>query len=210
MNEHLLRMKKDTKFCTFDFEAEDLNLYSAKPWQFACVVGTQQRILRRHDLFIKWPNFNISREAEQITRFDRVRWENEGRDPKEVFQIANQEFAEAEYIVGHNILGYDIAVYIRSCRRLGIEPYPIQDKLIDTMACGKGIKFERFYKPDENFLSYQIRMANEMPPKRGFATLTAFAKLYDIHLDETRLHDALYDVAINFEVLKKMLWQIEK
>jgi len=210
MNEHLLRMKKDTKFCVFDFEAEDLNLYSAKPFQFACVVGTQNRIIRRHNLFIKWDNFNISREAEMITRFDYQQWQRDAQDARQVFELINKEFEEADWIGGHNLLGYDIHVYRRACERLGLKPVAIERKLIDTMACGKGIKFERLYKPEENFLKYQIRMANERSPKKGFATLAAFAKLYDIPTDENSLHDALYDVGINYEVLKKMLWQIEK
>lgn len=209
MNEHLLRMKKDTRFCVFDFEAEDLNLFAAKPFQFSCVVGTQNRILREHNLFMKWDNFNISREAEFITRFNRDEWSRVAQSPNEVFKLINEEFKAADWIVGHNILGYDIHVYRRACQRLGIKPLPIEDKLIDTMACGKGIKLERFYKPTEHFLKYQIGMASKRPPKKGFATLAAFAKLYDIQMDETKLHDALYDVGINYEVLKKMLWQIE-
>lgn len=209
MNEHLLRMKKNVKFCVFDFETEDLNLYSAKPWQFACVVGTNQTILRKHDILLRWKSLNISREAEQITRFDRMKWEANAIEPNKAFELMHAEFEAADYIAGHNILGYDIHVYRSACRRLGIKPYPIQNKAIDTLPCGKGIKLEIFYKAGENFLSYQLRMANNRVVKKGFATLTAFAKLYDIPLEEGKLHDALYDVQINYEVLKKMLWQIE-
>ncbi len=138
-----------------------------------------------------------------------MRWEANAINPKKAFEIIHSEFEAADYICGHNILGYDIHVYRSSCRRLGIKPYPIQNKILDTMACGKGIKLEIFYKPEDDFLSYQIRMVNNIIIKKGFATLTAFAKLYDIPTDETKLHDALYDVEINYQVLKKMLWQIE-
>ncbi len=161
---------------------------------------------------LKWPDLNISKEAEQITRFDRLNWEAHAQDPKQVFELINQEFEAADYIAGHNILGYDIHVYRRSCRRLGIKPYPIQDKAVDTLPCGKGIKLEMFYKPSELFLCYLMRMLsfrNAATNKRGFATLTAFAKLYNIKLDEARLHNAIYDVEINYQVLMKMLWQIE-
>ena len=209
MNEQFLRFNKSAKFATFDFETECLNLYTAKPWQFACVVGTNNSIVRKHDLLIRWDDLNISREAEQITRFDRLKWEAHAVEPKEAFELMNNEFEEADYIVGHNILGYDIPVYRSACRKLGIKPYPIEKKAFDTMACGKGIKLEIFYKPGQNFLSYQLQLANFPVMKRGFATLTAFAKLFDIPLEEGRLHDALYDVTINYEVLKKMLWQIE-
>lgn len=209
MNENLLRMKKDTKFCVFDFETEDLNLFSAKPWQFACVVGTQNKIIRKHDLFIGWKDLNISREAELITRFNEHEFKSKAQDPKKCLEIINQEFSEAEWISGHNILGYDIHIYRRYCRRMGVKPYPIQDKFIDTMCCGKGLKLDIKYQAGQDFLSYQIKMANEIIRKRGFATLSTFAKEYEIETKEDKLHDALYDVEINFEVLKKMLWHIE-
>ncbi len=209
MNEHLLRMNKKAKFCIFDFETEDLNLYSSKPWQFACVCATQEAIHKKVDVFLKWDNLNISKEAEIITRFDRLRWEAHGKDPKEVFLKINEEFDKADWIGGHNILGYDIHVYRRCCRRLGIKALPIQKKMIDSFACGKGLKLDLFFKPGDKFLSYQIRLLNNIVMKKGFATLAAFAKLYDIPTDESKLHDALYDVEINWEVLKKMLWQIE-
>ncbi len=212
MNEHLLRMDKNATFCVFDFETEDLNLFSALPWQFACVVGTTKGILRKRDVLLKWPNLNISREAEQITRFDREKWKREGRDPKEMFLKINEEFDKADWIAGHNILGYDIHIYRRSCRRLGIKALPIHKKFIDTFPCGKGIKLELFYKPEDDFQSYQNQMLNLLNAtvkKRGFATLSTFAKLYKINVDESRLHDALYDVEINYQVLLKMLWSIE-
>lgn len=209
MNEHLLRMNKDVKYCIFDFETEDLNLYSSKPWQFACVVGTNKTIFRKHDIMIRWDKLNISREAEVITRFNRFDWEARAEDPKKTFELINEEFDKADWIGGHNVLGYDIHIYRRCCRRLGIKALPIHKKMIDTFPCGKGIKMDIPYKNGDNFLSYQIRLLNEIVIKKGYATLTAFAKLYDITLDESKLHDALYDVEINYQVLMKMLWQVE-
>jgi len=209
MNEHLLRMKRDVRFCVFDFETEDLNLFTSKPWQFACVVGMNGRVIQKKDIYVRWADLNISREAEQITRFNHLYWEAHARDPKEVFEEINEEFDKADWIVGHNILGYDIHVYRNSCRKLGIKPLPIHKKMLDTYACGKGIKLEAFYKPSDDFRNYQIRLLNERVMKRGFATLNAFSKLYDIPTDESKLHDALYDVEINYEVFKKMIWNIE-
>lgn len=209
MNQNLLRMKKNVKICVFDFETENLNLFTSKPWQFACVQLFNNQVVNSHDIYIKWPNLRISKEAEIITRFDRNKWNEEGRDPKEVFLEINEIFDKADYIAGHNILGYDIHIYRSGCKRLGIKPLPIHKKMIDTLACGKGIKLEIPYNPTDDFLKYQIKMLTNIITKKGFATLSAFAKYYDIQFDETRLHDALYDVELNAEVLKKMLWNIE-
>lgn len=209
MNQNLLRMKRNVKMCVFDFETENLNLFTSQPWQFACVQAFDGNIVNKRDIYIKWPTLNISKEAEIITRFDRARWEREGRDPKEVFLEINDVFDASDFIAGHNVLGYDIHIYRNACKRLGIKPLPIHKKMIDTLACGKGLKLEVLYKPEDNFLNYQKRLLNQIIMKKGFATLTAFCKYYDIKVDETRLHDALYDVEVNYQVLKKMLWNIE-
>lgn len=209
MNEHLLRMRNDVKFCVFDFETEDLNLHTTKPWQFACVVATNQVIIRKHDIYIKWPNLNVSKEAEQITRFNINHWREIAIEPRDAFETINQEFDAADYICGHNVLGYDIHVYRSSCRKLGIKPFPIHLKMLDTLCLGKGIKLEIPIQPTDDVLQYQLRMLHTKVEKRGFATLSAFCKHYEIKTDEKRLHDALYDVTINREVLKKMLWNVE-
>ncbi len=39
--------------------------------------------------------------------------------------------------------------------------------------------------------------------------LIDLCKDYDIPVDPSKLHDAMYDIEQNYEVFKKMLWEVE-
>ena len=211
MNEDLLRYNKEAVFCTYDFEGESLNLYASKPWQFACILATQDKIIEKHDIFIKWPNLNLSKGAEIVTKIDYARWEREGIAPKDALKIINGCFNKGDYIVGHNLLGYDNHIYRSMCRMLKREPLPAHNKILDTFCLMKGLaeRLDIPYQKGSDLLEYQMKMVHKIVRKRGFATLGALCKLFDIDYDKNKAHDALYDVEVNFKAFKKMLWKIE-
>ena len=209
MNEELLRFNKDATFLVMDFETTGLNLFLSKPWQFACVMGKGGKIFEKHNIFIHWDSLNMEKGAEIATRFDMGAWADKAIPTKEAFKTINEKFEEADYIGGHNLLGYDANIYYSSCERIGVTPYPIHTKILDTLSFGKGIKLETPYRKGEDVMAYQLRMASIIVRKRGFATLSAFADYYDIKFDPDKLHDALEDVSLNYKVLMKMIWDIE-
>lgn len=190
-------------------ETEDTNLFYTKAWQFAGIPFNLSSDFGLINLYVKWPDLNMSKGAAEVTRFDKSIWEKNGVDPKEALDIIDKEFEEADWVVGHNPLGFDIPVYRSWCRMLGRKPLPIHFKTIDTLACGKGIKLDFLYKKGDNFLSYQMKMLNEHVKKRGFATLSALCKDYGIPFDQNRLHDAGYDISINVELFRKMIFKID-
>ena len=62
--------------------------------------------------------------------------------------------------------------------------------------------------PKEKVLSWQYKLTSFR--KRGLkASITALCKSYDIQFDKTKLHDAIYDVRMNYEIFRKQLWEIE-
>ena len=210
MNENLLRYKNDLVYSVFDFEGENLNLHTSKPWQFACVTRTQKKILERHDIFIKWPDLNISKDAERITRFDRARWEREGVPPKEAFKTMNGVFEKSDYVGGHNLFGYDIDIYRSMCRVLGIEPLPIHYKTLDTQCLVKSLpeKLDIPFKEGDDLFEWQMKLSNKIVRKVGYATLGASCKIFEVDYDKNKAHDALYDVDVNAQVLMKAIWKI--
>lgn len=210
MNENLLRYKKDAKICVFDFETEDLNLANTKPWQFACVVGTINDILNEYDIYIDWEDLNMSKAAEEITRFDINKWNERKKDAKKVFSWINSIFEKVDYIVGHNIIGFDTHVYYASCYRLGLVPVDITNKILDTSCLIKGLpeKLDIPISKGSNLFEYQMRLYNTVVKKRGFATLGALCKLFDVEYDTSRAHDALMDVRWNYEAFRKLIWKI--
>lgn len=211
MNENLLRYNETAKFCVFDFEAENLNLWLSKPLQFACVVATPKKILKEINFYIKWPEINMSLGAEQVTRFNYQKWEEEGIPPEEAFKIINREFEEVDWIGGHNILGYDISVYRSSCKKLGFQPVNINQKIFDTFPVTKGLpeKLNVAYRNGDSFFHYQMKLLDIIVKKRGYATLKTLCGMMDIHYDEGLAHDALYDVRVNYKAILKLLWKIE-
>jgi DNA polymerase III alpha subunit (gram-positive type) len=210
VNENLLRFRDDVKFCTFDFETENLNLYSTKPWQFACVLATTKQTIERVNILINWPNLNISKDAERITRADKFQIAREGLSPKEAIDRIHKVFSKADYYVGHNILNFDIPVYRSFCREVGEKPFPIHNKAFDTMSLLKGLpeRLDIPYDGKSSILEYQKKLSNKIVRKKGFASLGGGCKLMEVEYDSNQAHDALYDVVVNFNLFKKLLWKV--
>ena len=77
MNEDLLRFKHNQKYLIFDYETCNLNLSSAenKPWQLGFIITEGSRIIDKQDLYIGWDELDISKEAERITNFSRIKYD---------------------------------------------------------------------------------------------------------------------------------------
>ena len=85
--------------------------------------------------------------------------------------------------------------------------YSFINRIIDTRsiatAIAKEIPVDR-----ENFLAWQYKMINYK--ERGLRTAQGFLlKKYDIPHDPKKLHDALYDIIMNYEIFRKQLYEIE-
>lgn len=212
MNENLLRFKKNQKYLIFDYETCNLNLSPKenKPWQLGFVISEGSRILDRQDLYIGWEELNISKEAEVITNFSRIKYDKLKQNPKKCIDIFEKYLYDKDYIiVGHNILGFD--VYMHNIHRLLLgksSDYSYISRVLDTNCIARAIKNEIAFPKNENLLSWQYKLLNFR--KRGVKTnLKQLCKDYSIEFDDKKLHEALYDVEKTNEVLQKMLWQIE-
>jgi len=105
------------KYLVFDFEVESLNLFCAKPWQLYFSIFDGYNKVEEYNLFIKWDDLNVSRDAARITRFDPSKVEREGKSSAEVIDFFDKYLYNNDYlIVGANILGYDC--YIHNTFRL--------------------------------------------------------------------------------------------
>ena len=61
---------------------------------------------------------------------------------------------------------------------------------------------------EDDFLSWQYRL-NHLIERGLSCNLKQCCKDFDVPFDATKLHDALYDIRVNYEVFKKMIWEIE-
>ena len=61
------------------------------------------------DFYIKWDtHLKIGAEAARITRYSQETMNKRGVSPEDVYPTIKDWLDNADYIVGHNILGFDI------------------------------------------------------------------------------------------------------
>jgi DNA polymerase III epsilon subunit-like protein len=214
MDGHLLRFNKKAKYCFVDVETFNLFLSreNNEPWQYGLVKAEGDKIVESSEILIKWPfrkHVQCSPEAARINHYNPERIEKEGIDPYEALEKIHEMFEWADYVVGHNILGFDIYLIRDHYRYAGKDWKFLMPKILDTKAIATAIKGD--YKYDgkkDNLLSFQYKLTNT--PMRGMRTsLITCLKEYEIPFEEHRLHDAVYDIEKNVEVWNKMKFEIE-
>jgi DNA polymerase III epsilon subunit-like protein len=79
---------------------------------------------------------------------------------------------------------------------------------IDTVCLAKALKNDIKFKQDEEFFSWQYKL-NNMMDRKSKKKLIDLCHHYDIKIDEAKLHDAMYDIEQNYEIFKKMIWEVD-
>jgi len=211
MNENLLRFKKNQNYLFFDFETCCLNLGSLdnKPWQLGFIVINNGKIVKKKDYWIRWSDLKMSEAAAKMTGWTQVVYDKKAEDAKMILAEFEHYLYDESYInVGHNILGFDIYIHGIFRRCLGKNPdYSYIKRSIDTLCLAKAIKNEIKFTKNESFFNWQYRL-NNMIDRKSKKKLMDLCKDYDISIDESKLHDAMYDIEQNYEVFKKMLWEV--
>ena len=211
MDEHLLRFRKDKKLVFIDCETYNLCLSFCHnvAWQISMIStdGTYKKDER--DFYIKWDTpFKISDDAKRITRYNESFVNKNGKEPKDVFPIIKKWLDGADYIVGHNIIGFDIYLIKEMYKMFGEDYKHLVPKLIDTNCIARGVKMEIPYKPEEDFTEYQYRIVNTRR-KEVRSSLTALGKEFNIDHDYDKLHNAIVDLELNLKVWNKLKYALE-
>ena len=209
MNEPLLRFNKKQRYIVFDTETEGLNLITSRPWQIAWLVAEGDRVIERHDLYIEWPDLNVSDEAARITGFSRKQYEKKCKPPKEVWSKFSKALLDpASLIIGQNLLGFDVYMINVWRKLIGLpSDYSYIPRVIDTKSLATAIA-KQIPVDNDDFIGWQYRLLNYK--ERGLKTSQAtLLKKYCIDHDPKRSHDALYDIEMNFKVFRKQLFELE-
>lgn len=209
MDESLLRFDKNQKYLVFDTETEGLNLIRSRPWQVAWLVVEGGKILEKHDMFLDWPNLDVSAGAAKITGFTMKEYNKRKESPRKVWEKFSKYLYDKDtFIVGQNLLGFDVYMVNiwRELMKLEAD-YSYVERIIDTKALAVAIAKDIPVDKDD-FISWQYRLINHR--ERKLKTSQAFLlKKYNIDHDPKRLHDALYDIEMNFKVFRKQLFDLE-
>ena len=209
MKEELLRFQKNQKYLIVDTETEGLNLVNSRPWQCAWIATQGKNIVEKNNRFIQWDNLNVSEGAAKITGFSESEYERRAEDPLKVWRDLSKYLFDPEYIViGQNILGFD--VYMLNVWLNGLNKnsdYSHLPRVIDTKSLSTAI-FKNILPDKNNFLSWQYKLLNHK--EKGLKTSQAsMLKHYNIPHDPKKLHDALYDIEMTFQIFLKQIYDIE-
>ena len=164
------------------------------------------------DRAIGWLNGTAAKNLTKLQGLpDLIREFNKlAEDQAEVFPMVYEWLDSCDYIVGHNILGFDMYLIRDWCKIHG-KPYAhLFKKCIDTLSIGRGIRTEYYFKKEEgNFFDYQYRMLTHRV--KGIRTsLTELGKYYNIDHDYSTLHDAINDLKLNLKIWRKLKLEMSK
>jgi len=212
MDEHLLRFSKNKEIVFIDCETENLCLNRSHnlPWQVAMIKTMNGKNTDEKDFMISWEReLHVGFMAAKITKFSPAKHKEKAVPHDQVFPTIKDWLDNADYIIGHNILGFDIYLIKGMYEQAGESYDHLMDKVLDTMCLMRGIKLNLKHKPEtESLLEYQYKLLHTK--KKGLKTnLQAVAKEFKIEHDYTNLHNALVDLDLNLKVWNKLKWQIE-
>jgi len=209
MTNNLLRFNKKLKYVVFDFETEGLNLRYSRPWQLGFIVVENGTVKSEHNLYLEIDNINISKGAAKTTGFDHVFYDKHKKDKNKILDFFDRYVYNPDYyLVGHNVLNYD--TYIHNNLRLDCgkkTDYSYVERIIDTNCLSKAYKMN-IKRPDDSLILWQYKLAGYR--ERNMKTnQKAMLNEFKIDFDESKLHDAIYDVKMTNELFKKLIWNIE-
>lgn len=211
MDDHLLRFDKEKTLVFFDAETLNLclNFCHNLPWQIGMIKVKGSQRIDDKNFFIKWQTeLKISDEAARITRYDHKKVERLGSSPEEIFPTIEEWLNEADYIVGHNVIAFDLYLVKEYYKYMGKSAEHLFHKFIDTNAIARGIKMGLPFKSGDDLQEYQYR-AYHKRVKGIKSNLTFLGKEMSIDHDYENLHDALVDLELNLKVWNILKYQID-
>lgn len=214
MDGHLLRYNHGVKYALIDLETFNLCLSFRhnRPWQAGILEVHGEKVVNAQDIRIKWPDaphLQIGQEAAMVTRFNQAEHDKLAILPNKAFEQFWPILENADYIIMHNGLKFDLYILRDYAKFMGKPWKWIVNKIIDTRAVAQGIKLKiPFQSKTESFIEYQYRMTNTAA--KGIKTsLKVLGEEYEIEHDYVNLHDAIVDLTLNLKVWNKLKFQIE-
>ena len=211
MDDHLIRFSKDKALIFIDCETENLCLNGSHnlAWQIAMIKTVNGKKVDEKNFIVKYDReLHVSAAAARITRFSPASHAKKAVEFDQIFPTVRDWLDNADYVLGHNILGFDIYLIKFMYESQGLSYQHLMDKVLDTMCLVRGIKLGVEHKPEsESVLEYQYKLLHTR--KKGLKTnLMGVSKEYGIEHDYEKLHDAIVDLELNLKLWNKMIYQL--
>lgn len=213
MSADLFRYRQNTnlKYICLDTETESLNPFYSRPWEICWFVIENNQIISENLRYLHYPDFNISKDAARITKFDAVKYKQKAEDPLKVYKDLEVYLNNPDYyVVGQNIIYFD-ALQIKNLQNYLKIPwnYSYLQRTYDTLALGRanelGISFP---KQKSEIFPWQFRLCGcRMKGLR--ASLEYLAKKLEIGYDKDKHHQSNYDVHLTNQIFKQLCWKLE-
>ena len=204
----LLKHNINQKYVVFDTETEGLSLTSSRPWQLSWIVCQGDNILERHDEYILFNDLNVSEDAARITNFNKDFYLQNAKEPMQVWQkFAPYLYDQKNILVGQNLLGYDIYIINVLMNTIGVKnDWSFLTRIVDTKALATALFKD--IKPSGDTLSWQMKLMNFR--EKGLKTNQAFLlRHFGIDHDPSKLHNALYDITMNYKIFRKLIMGVD-
>ena len=211
MDDHLIRFNKDKTLVFIDCETENLCLHHSHnlPWQIAMIKSVNGKKVDEKNFIVKYDrDLHVGEMAARITRFSPTSHAKNAVPFEQIFPTVQDWLDNADYVLGHNILGFDMYLIKSMYESQGLSYQHLMEKTLDTMCLVRGIKMNLEHKPEsETVLEYQYKLLHTR--KKGLKTnLQAVSKEYGIDHNYEMLHDAIVDLELNLKLWNKMIYQL--
>lgn len=207
----LLRHDRTSKFLYLDFETYNLCLHRDfnAPWQAGLMLVQNSQVLESKELLFNWGGrFAMKSSNPSFSHYSERRIQEEGMLPKDAFKFIVDSIDNSDYLIGHNLLKFDVFILKELAALFGGNYHNWIKKIIDTKTLALAIKLNVNKTLDEPLLDFQFRFLNFFT--KGLKTnLTHLCKEYDIPVDETKTHDAIEDLKLNLQVFNKQKYQLD-
>lgn len=211
MDEHLLRFDKEKTLVFIDCETLNLCLNPCNnlPWQVSMLKVQGDKSIAEKDFYVKWKtHLKISEGAARITRYSQATMDKLGIPPEEAFPTIEDWLDNADYIVGHNVLGFDIYLIKGYYEYMGKDYTHLTSKFIDTNCLARGVKMGLELRSDDDLITYQYKVYHTR--KKGIRTnMLALGKEFEIDHDYDNLHNAIVDLKLNLKIWNKLKWMVD-
>lgn len=194
------------KLLIWDYETESLSELYARPWQLGFCIYEKGQEVFSYSSYIKYNTpLKVSPGAARATHYNPFIVEKEGKPAQEVFDIFWKYLYDEQYTpAGHNLLGYDVQINNVARRELGLPPdYSYVPRILDSNAIARGFKMNLKPKKGENLVAWQYKMLN-IRAKGVKTSILTLCREYSIECDENRLHEAIYDTRMNYQIFKEL------
>lgn len=211
MLDNTLAYDKTSRFCFFDLETFNLNLSYRfnRPWQAGLISRIADRDVEVHDLWIKWPDskLKIGAGAAAVTNYDENVFQSKAITNKEAWPIIYRNLEEADFLIAHNGLNFDIFLIAEWYKENGKDYRHLIPKCIDTKCLS--VAYKLGLKKPQNISLFEWQLQFMYFRQKGLKTrLEIMGKEFGIDTVGP-LHDAINDLRLNISVFNKLKFSLD-